>query len=534
MPDRASAATRAHEPDPAPPAPPARPLPSRGLLALAGALAGVAGVLVSQAVADVSSAPASPVSAVAGAVRDLTPGRLAINLIHLVGHLDKPLLVGGTTVVLLGLCALAGSLARRHPVAPDLVFAALAALGVAAELRQANPSFAGVLAVAAGFVTWLVAFRVLSRPLLDVPPREATVGAAVEDRSRRDFLVRAGVVVVLSGAVALAGRMASGGRRQAEQARRLLRLPVHRGTEPSGSTIGVAGIEPWRTPVGDFYVVHTAIAPPTIAPADWRLRVHGMVENEITLTFDQLLARPLTEAWITLCCVSNEVGGDLIGNAFWSGTLLRDLLAEARPTPGADAVRSTSKDGWTAGTPLPVLTDPNRNAMLAVGMNGAPLPLQHGFPVRMVVPGLYGFVSATKWVVDLEVTTMDRVNAYWTERGWSVRGPVKTQSRIDVPGDGASVKAGSVRVGGSAWAQHTGIAKVEFQLDGGPWQEAELGRVPDLDTWVQWAGTVDVQPGSHRLHVRATDHSGYVQTAARADPFPSGATGWDSRSFTAG
>ncbi len=232
--------------------------------------------------------------------------------------------------------------------------------------------------------------------------------------------------------------------------------------------------------------------------------------------------------------MSNEVGGDLIGNAFWSGTLLRDLLAEAGPKAEADAVKSTSKDGWTCGTPLSVLTDPHRNAMLAYAMNGQPLPLDHGFPVRMIVPGLYGFVSATKWVVDLEVTTLDQVNAYWTERGWSVRGPVKTQSRIDVPGDGASVRTGRVRVGGSAWAQHTGIEKVEYQLDGGPWQQAELGRVPDFDTWVQWAGTVDVKSGDHRLLVRATDRSGYVQTSAQADPFPSGATGWDSHRFSAG
>jgi DMSO/TMAO reductase YedYZ molybdopterin-dependent catalytic subunit len=327
--------------------------------------------------------------------------------------------------------------------------------------------------------------------------------------------------------------VASSGRRHVEDARRLLRLPVQRGTAPSGSTLGVSGIEPWRTPAGEFYIVHTAISPPAIAPADWRLRVHGMVEHEINLDFDQLLRRPLTEKWITLCCVSNEVGGDLIGNAFWSGTLLRDLLAEAGPKAGADAVQSTSKDGWTCGTPLSVLTDPHRDAMLAVAMNGEPLPLEHGFPVRMVVPGLYGFVSATKWVVDLEVTTMHDVHAYWTERGWSARGPVRTQSRIDVPADGASVKAGRVRVGGSAWAQHTGIERVELQLDGGAWQEAQLGRVPDLDTWVQWAATLEVGPGDHRLHVRATDRSGYVQTAAQADPFPSGATGWDVHRITA-
>ncbi len=499
--------------------------PSRRWLALAGALSGAAGVAISQAVSSALGADQGPVADVAAAVRDLTPGTLAVRLVHLVGHLDKPLLVGGTTVVLLGICAYAGTWARRRPMVPDLVFVALAALGIAAVLRQPDPPMASIIAIAAGFITWLIAFRVLAHPFL--VPRWGS------DHSRRDFLLRSAGVVVSVAVLSTVGRLATSGRRHAEQARRLLRLPVQRGTAPAGSTLGVKGIAPWRTSLDDFYVIHTAISPPSVAPADWQLRIHGMVENEVTITFDELIAPPLTEAWVTLCCVSNEVGGDLIGNAFWSGVLVRELLAEARPKPGADAVKQTSKDGWTCGTPLSALTDPNRNAMLAVAMNGEPLPLQHGFPVRMVVPGLYGFVSATKWLVELEVTTMDDVHAYWTQRGWSPKGPVLTQSRVDVPRDGATVKAGTVRVGGSAWAQHTGIEKVEYQLDGGPWQAAELGRVPDADTWVQWAGTVDVEPGDHRLHVRATDRSGYVQTAAKADPFPSGATGWDSHPFSA-
>ena len=353
------------------------------------------------------------------------------------------------------------------------------------------------------------------------------------DFSRRDFLLRTAAVVVVVGAVSYAGRAVSSGRRRVEEARRRLHLPVSPGTAPPGSTLGVKGIEPWRTPNEDFYIIDTTISPPSVSPGEWELRIHGMVEKEVRIGWSDLIARPLTEAWITLCCVSNEVGGDLIGNAFWSGVPVRELLAQARPLAGADAVKQTSQDGWTCGTPLSALTDPHREAMLAVAMNGEPLPVHHGFPVRMVVPGLYGFVSATKWVVDLEVTTLDKVHAYWTERGWSPRGPVKTQSRIDVPRDGDTVKAGTVRVGGSAWAQHTGIEKVEFQLDGGPWQEAELGRVPDLDTWVQWAGTVEVKAGDHQLHVRATDRSGYTQTAARADVIPDGATGWDNHSFSA-
>jgi DMSO/TMAO reductase YedYZ molybdopterin-dependent catalytic subunit len=336
-------------------------------------------------------------------------------------------------------------------------------------------------------------------------------------------------VVAVTGA---AGRYAGRARRRVEEARKLLRLDfVHKGAVPDRAQLQVPGIAPWRTPNDAFYLIHTALSAPAILPQDWRLRIHGMVDQEITLSYDDLLSHELTEAWVTLCCVSNEVGGDLIGNAYWSGVLIRDILRMARPSADADAVLQTSRDGWTCGTPLAALTD-NRNAMLALAMNGDPLPIDHGFPVRMVVPGLYGYVSATKWLVDLEVTRFDRFDAYWTERGWSEKGPVKTQSRIDVP-RGGKVPAGSMRVGGSAWAQHTGIEKVEFQLDGGPWQRAELGTVPDVDTWVQWSGGVDVGEGKHTLVVRATDKSGYTQTSARADVVPDGATGWHTVSFRA-
>jgi DMSO/TMAO reductase YedYZ molybdopterin-dependent catalytic subunit len=270
-----------------------------------------------------------------------------------------------------------------------------------------------------------------------------------------------------------------------------------------------------------------------VDPDEWVLRIHGMVRHPLEITYRDLLARKLTEAWVTLCCVSNPVGGDLIGNAWWSGVRVADLLAEAGVAAKADAVRQTSHDGWTCGTPLSTLTD-GRNAMLAVAMNGEPLPVEHGFPVRMVVPGLYGYVSATKWVVDLEVTRFDRFSAYWVERGWSEKGPVKTESRIDVPRTGAHVAAGPVRIGGSAWAQHTGVERVEYRLDGQAWRRAELGRVPGNDTWVQWTGTVEVGRGEHRLAVRATDRSGYTQTPVRVDVVPDGATGWDDVTFSAG
>ncbi len=497
------------------------------MLALAGVIAGAAGLLLSQATANALSAESSPVEAVAAAVRDFTPGALAVFLVHLVGSLDKPLLLGGTAVVVLGICGYAASRMRRHPLLPDVVFFALTVVGLFAVLRQPQPSIGSALALIVGLITWIVTLRVLTAPLLGETPATASA-----DARRRKLLIRSAWVVGGVAVLSIGGRALGSGRRHVEQARSLLRLPVRRGAEPAGTTLGVAGIEPWRTPNKDFYLIHTALAPPAITPEKWQLRIHGMVDKELTFSYQDLIDRKLTEAWVTLCCVSNEVGGDLIGNAWWSGVLVRELLAEAGVKPGADAVLQTSQDGWTCGTPLAALTD-DRNAMLAVAMNGQPLPLQHGFPVRTVVPGLYGFVSACKWLVDFEVTKFDKFEAYWTERGWSEKGPVKTQSRIDVPGNGATVKAGPIRIGGSAWSQHTGIEKVEYQLDGASWQEAELGRVPQEDTWVQWAATVDVKKGEHRVVVRATDKSGYTQTSVETDVVPNGATGWDSIPFDA-
>jgi DMSO/TMAO reductase YedYZ molybdopterin-dependent catalytic subunit len=333
--------------------------------------------------------------------------------------------------------------------------------------------------------------------------------------------------------VAGAGRIVGRGRRHVEETRRLLRLSgVSAPVVPGRARVGVRGISPWQTPNDDFYLIHTAIVVPTIEPREWRLRIHGMVDRELVLTYDDLLARQRTEAWITLNCVSNPVGGNLIGNAWWSGVRVADLLREAGVRDGADAVRQKSEDGWTCGTPLSVLLD-DRDAMLAVAMNGEPLPIDHGFPVRTIVPGLYGFVSACKWVVDLEVTTFDRFEAYWTGKGWAEQAPVKLSSRIDVPGAADDVPAGEVSVGGVAWAQHTGIAGVEISLDGGDWQPARLARVPSEDTWVQWAATVDVEPGDHLVRVRATDSTGQVQTGVETDVLPDGATGWHTVDFTA-
>jgi DMSO/TMAO reductase YedYZ molybdopterin-dependent catalytic subunit len=298
---------------------------------------------------------------------------------------------------------------------------------------------------------------------------------------------------------------------------------------PAGADLGVPGLAPYVTPNGDFYRIDTALRVPQVDPDTWTLRVTGLVDSEVEITFDELLALPLVEHHLTLTCVSNGVGGDLVGNALWLGYPVRELLARAGVREGADMVLSTSADGWTASTPLDVLLDPERACLLAVGMNGEPLPPEHGFPVRMVVPGLYGYVSATKWVTELKVTTFADDVAYWTPRGWSERGPIKLASRIDTPRAGASLDAGEAVVAGVAWAQHTGIEAVEVRVDDGPWEPATLADTVGPDTWRQWSfvwDTAAAGTGEHRLSVRATDADGQVQTSDVAPPAPDGASGW--------
>jgi DMSO/TMAO reductase YedYZ molybdopterin-dependent catalytic subunit len=298
---------------------------------------------------------------------------------------------------------------------------------------------------------------------------------------------------------------------------------------PAGINPQVAGISQFITPNGQFYRVDTAIVVPEVAPAGWTLRIHGMVQREVTVTFADLLRRPLIEDYITLCCVSNPVGGPYIGNAKWLGASLASLLREARPLAGADQLLCTSVDGFTSGTPLTVVMD-GRDALVAVAMNGAALPVEHGFPARLVVPGLYGYVSACKWVTDIEVTTFSQAAAYWVQNGWSQQAPIKTESRIDVPNGNSPLKPGSpAAVAGVAWAQHKGIAAVEVQGDNGPWYEATLAPVPDLDTWRQWTWQwASPTPGNHVIQARATDKTGYTQTSVVADVAPNGASGYPS------
>ncbi len=500
---------------------------------IAGLVTGVAGLATSYFAAMVLGVRSSPVVAVAELVIKHTPGALAERVIQALGHKDKPFLVTVILIILALLFAWAGRLSRRHWWPALVLLAATGGLGAYAVSQQRNATTQDYLPVLIGFVTWLICLSILADNLRAAERREQTAPPAEAAPQRRGFLLGAGVMLAASVGVGVLGRVLGAGRRRVEDARALLRLPgVTEPVPPEGVTVGLKGVTSWDTNAGDFYRIDTAIVPPAIEPTSWSLRIHGMVDKELTITYADLLAREVTEAWVTLNCVSNPVGGQLIGNAWWSGVRLADLLAEVGVSGEADAVLQTSDDGWTCGTPLAALTD-DRDAMLAVGMNGEPLPVEHGFPVRTLVPGLYGYVSACKWVVDLEVTRFDKISAYWTERGWAELGPVKMSSRIDVPRGDDEIGAGETRVGGVAWSQHTGIKAVEVSLDGGAWRAAELGSTETIDSWAQWSTSLTVEKGEHTLRVRATDNDGLVQTGAVADVLPDGATGWHEVRFSA-
>jgi len=360
----------------------------------------------------------------------------------------------------------------------------------------------------------------------DGPP--APGGGAL---GRRAFLVWAGGLSLAGALAAVGGATMSGLVRARSAVASALRLPVPARPAPAipaVAELGIPGLAPVVTPVADFYRVDTAFVIPAIVPEDWRLRIHGRVDREVEIGWDELMALDFEEFDVTLMCVSNPVGGPYTGNARWLGTRIRPLLKRAGAQPEADMVLSTSADGWTASTPLDVLLERDRSAILAVAMNGEPLTPEHGAPVRMVVPGLYGYVSATKWVTDLELTRFDEKTAYWTRNGWAARGPVKLQSRIDVPRAGRPIPAGPTQLAGVAWHQHVGISGVEVRIDKGPWLPAELAAAIGIDTWVQWRYEWDAVPGVHTLAVRAIGADGEVQSGVPSSVLPDGATGYHS------
>lgn len=347
---------------------------------------------------------------------------------------------------------------------------------------------------------------------------------------RRSFLALTGAFAAVAAAAAAGGR-ALQARFSAADSRRNLVLPAaDRPLVPVGEAVAVdvEGMTPFVTPNADFYRIDTALTVPQVPVEGWTLAVTGLVDRPLTLDFDELVARGLVEADVTLTCVSNRVGGDLVGNARWLGVPVATLLEEVGVDPAADQLVGRSVDGYTCGFPVDAASD-GRTCLVAVGMNGEALPLEHGFPARLVTAGLYGYISATKWLTEIELTTFDAFDSYWVPRGYADRAPIKTQCRIDVPRTGVAVPAGPQSIAGVAWAQTRGITKVEVQVDDGPWQEADLAAELSDETWRQWRIDWDPAPGSHRVACRATDGDGVLMTEERTEPLPDGASGWQSK-----
>ena len=514
-----------------------------------GAAAGIAAALLlfgsAELLARAVGPPAAPLLALGQTLIPLAPAAVIGPVIDLLGHNDKPVLIACTGLAALAFGGLLGSLAHGRTRLAMMLLTIAGLVPVTAVLLQPDARPADAVPTLVGLVLGLIAFRLLLRPPLRKSPLPggpahaagastsagasgSAAGGPVGQADRRQFLRLAGLIGAAGAAAVAAGQTVASLVQDAGAAvaRLVLPEPARKAAAiPASASIDVDGVVPFVTDRTDFYRIDTVLAPPSIEPAEWSLRIHGMVDNEVTLTMDDVLDLPLEEHHITLTCVSNPVGGDLVGTATWLGYPIRALLGRARPRREADMVLSHSFDGFTASTPLPALTD-DRDALLAVGMNGGPLPPEHGFPARLVVPGLYGFVSATKWVTELEVTRFDEKTAYWTDRGWDAAAPILVASRIEVPKPLATVSAGDLRAGGTAWAQRSGIERVEVRLDDGDWTEATLAEEVTIDTWRQWrADFSEVEPGSHTLTVRATDKDGNVQTAKRRDAIPNSATG---------
>jgi DMSO/TMAO reductase YedYZ molybdopterin-dependent catalytic subunit len=521
--------------------------PRRWAAALSGAVSAGVGLGVGQLVGGFTGPAAAPVAELGRLPGAAAPSLVIALLVLLAAGLGVlstrrgwagP--AGLTMIGAVGLGVAATGPAFTAAGLLPILGGAVAAAGTLAALLRALPPVQEPAAAPAraggaggdGELPWWFASRPPPRepaPEAEPPPEPGLPrqAAAVAGLPRRRFLTLSATAAGAAATAGLSGRLLAE-RFQVAADRTALRLPPPVRRLPplaAGVDLGVPGLGPFVTPNGGFYRVDTAFVLPQIDPRSWRLRIHGMVDRELTLSFAELLREPLLEDYVTLCCVSNPVGGPYIGNARWLGASLGRLLRRAGVRAGAQQLLCTSADGFTCGTPVPAVLD-DRDALLAVGMNGSPLPVAHGFPVRMVVPGLYGYVSATKWLTDIKVTTYAAEPAYWVQRGWAQRAPVKTESRIDVPALGRVLRPGPAPIAGVAWAQHRGIDAVEVRVDRGPWQPARLGAVPGVDTWRQWVHEWHATPGGHVIEARATDATGYTQTAAPTPPVPDGATGY--------
>jgi DMSO/TMAO reductase YedYZ molybdopterin-dependent catalytic subunit len=568
------------------------PGPVRGALAGSGAIVGIVTTFVAlgaaQLVAGLLGSPiGAPISAVGELSINHTPAAVKNFAIREFGSSDKTVLVWGIRGVLIIFAVVIGILAIRKLWLGMVGLAVFAAIGVYAALSQPTATGTDALPSLIGAAVGAVALRYFAslagRLAADrrsgsgtrqlgtaqggrIPPRTTLPGSPQPGSSqpaatqpgaanapqagpvwrqvqpsgpragdlvpdRRRFLYGTAAAAAVS-LIAYAGGSWLAETRDVSAIQRALKLPAPATPAPPlppGTNLNIPGLSSFITPNNNFYRVDTALVLPEIAPSNWQLRIHGMVRKELVLSFEDLIKRPLIEDYITLCCVSNPVGGPYIGNAKWLGASLSSLLQEAGIKAGASQLLATSSDGFTSGSPVQVAMESGRDSMLAVAMNDAALPVEHGFPVRQVIPGLYGYVSACKWIVDIEVTTYEAAQAYWVPRGWAAQGPIKTESRIDVPTGANPIKAGTrVAIAGVAWAQHKGIEAVEVRIGNGPWQEATLAAVPDLDCWRQWVYEWDasVRPGTYVIEARATDKTGYTQTALQEPTEPNGASGY--------
>ncbi|CAN5503242.1 molybdopterin-dependent oxidoreductase [soil metagenome] len=510
-------------------------------------MAGIAAAAVALGVTQLAAIPfgsaADARTAVGATVVDFTPGPVKEWAIQTFGTADKLFLAAAVLAVIAVIAAIAGlAESPKRPIG-SVAIAVAGIAGGLAVISRADANALDVLPTLVGTVCGIAVLRVLTSGRIVDGQRRAggasNPGEVSEvDPGRRLSLMTIGLLGagLLSGVIGaiVTRRVHSVADDRATFAVPTANVPA----PPVPPQVQPAGVQlpSFITSNADFYRIDTALSVPQLARENWKLRIHGMVDREITYTFDDLQQFELIEKVVTLTCVSNPVGGDLISNAVWTGYRVRDLLADAGVQPDSDMVLSTSSDGFTAGTPVEALTD-QRDAILAITMNGEPLPAQHGYPARLVVPGLYGYVSATKWVVDLELTRFDQAEAYWTRLGWAPRGPIKTESRIDVPRSGQEVAPGAVTFGGVAWAQNRGVRAVEVRIYGpaghGTWQPAELGASYSGETWrlwsFPWQATTE---GLYTITVRATDNTGEVQTEEQASVLPDGATGWHEVGFS--
>lgn len=492
--------------------------------ALAGALGAELALGVSELAAGVLGL-ASLVEGLGNWVIDASPTAVKEWAIATFGTSDKLVLLIGIALVTMGIGALVGVVARSRFWIAVLVFIGFGAAAAMAAAREPEVSL-GIAVIPAGLAV-ISGLAVLQWLYGRTPDEEEE--RELHDDSRRRFIVGAGAVLGVAALSAGLGRALLERAKRSVAGRSEVILPAAAAPlpqPPAAAELGVDGLSPVITPNQVFYRIDTAFSVPRVDLQDWSLSIEGRVERPYSLTYFDLLDMPMVERDVTLSCVSNYVGGDLVGNARWLGVPLREILDRSVPRSDAEQLVGHSVDRFTVGFPVEAVYD-GREALLAVGMNGEPLPLEHGFPARLVVSGLYGYVSATKWLSSIELTGWDEFDAYWVPRGWAKEAPIKTQSRIDTPRPGATIGPGPRQVAGVAWAPNRGISKVEVLLgEDAEWVEAELSEPLSKDAWRQWVLQWDAPVGTHVLRVRATDGEGNLQTDELRPPAPDGATGW--------